>query len=159
MIEHWSRMRFLQPSMSDIIDIAVVTFIIYHLFRLVSGTRALQMMMGFVVLMIAAYAAQANLGYNYMRGEFWDIAVRLDATLDELRQAELLGQNLFGTRYALDIHNHLGAGAYICGEESALLESLEGKLGMPRLKGQAGTYGANEGIWVQSIIAAQGPPG
>src|SRR5712692_6871366 len=50
----------------------------------------------------------------------------LDRVLDELRRAGLLGKNLFGTSYSLDIHNHLGAGAYICGEESALLESIEG---------------------------------
>ncbi|MFN2420434.1 MAG: diadenylate cyclase CdaA [Gemmatimonadota bacterium] len=58
MLEHWSRMRFLHPTVTDIIDIAVVTFIVYKLFTLVSGTRALQMMMGFVVLVFAAYAAQ-----------------------------------------------------------------------------------------------------
>lgn len=59
MIEHWSRMHFLQPSLTDFIDVAVVAFIIYKLFTLASGTRALQMMMGFVVLVIAAYTAQA----------------------------------------------------------------------------------------------------
>jgi NADH-quinone oxidoreductase subunit F len=85
-------------------------------------------------MMIAAYAAQANLAYNYLRGEFWDIAVQLDQVLAELRERGFLGQNLFGTKFSLDIHNHLGAGAYICGEESALLESIEGKLGQPRLK-------------------------
>jgi diadenylate cyclase len=58
MIEHWSRMRFLHPTVSDVIDIAVVAFIVYKLFTLVRGTRALQMMMGFVVLVFAAYAAQ-----------------------------------------------------------------------------------------------------
>jgi len=58
-IEHWSRMHFLQPSLTDFIDVAVVAFIIYKLFTLASGTRALQMMMGFVVLVIAAYTAQA----------------------------------------------------------------------------------------------------
>ena len=58
MLEHWSRMRFLHPSVADFIDIAVVTFIVYKLFTLVSGTRALQMMMGFVILVYAAYAAQ-----------------------------------------------------------------------------------------------------
>jgi diadenylate cyclase len=57
-IEHWSRMRFLHPTVSDVIDIAVVAFIVYKLFTLVRGTRALQMMMGFVVLVFAAYAAQ-----------------------------------------------------------------------------------------------------
>ncbi len=58
MIEHWSRMLFLRPGIADVIDIAVVTFIIYKLFTLVQGTRALQMMMGFVVLVIAAYATK-----------------------------------------------------------------------------------------------------
>jgi diadenylate cyclase len=91
MIEHWSRMRFLQPSMSDIIDIAVVTFIIYHLFRLVSGTRALQMMMGFVVLVIAAYAAQAlqleALNEIFQAGQLvWVIAI-LIVFQPELRSA------------------------------------------------------------------------
>ncbi|MCC7359807.1 MAG: NADH-quinone oxidoreductase subunit NuoF [Anaerolineales bacterium] len=100
-------------------------------------------------MMIAAYAAQANIAYNYLRGEFWDIAVRLDAILAELRQAGLLGQNLFGTRYALDIHNHLGAGAYICGEESALLESLEGKLGQPRLKPP---FPADKGLYQKPTV-------
>ncbi len=85
-------------------------------------------------VMICCYAAQANVAYNYMRGEFWDIAVQLDKVLAELRERGFLGRNLFGTNYSLDIHNHLGAGAYICGEESALLESIEGRLGQPRLK-------------------------
>jgi NADH-quinone oxidoreductase subunit F len=100
-------------------------------------------------VMIAAYAAQANLAYNYMRGEFWDIAVQLDKILDELRQRGFLGQNLFGTNYSLDIHNHLGAGAYICGEESALLESIEGKLGQPRLKPP---FPADKGLYQKPTI-------
>jgi len=85
-------------------------------------------------LAIAAYAAQAKVAYNYMRGEFWPVAAELDKKIQELHDHGLLGQNLFNTNYSLDIFNHLGAGAYICGEESALLESLEGKLGQPRLK-------------------------
>ncbi|MBI3244210.1 MAG: NADH-quinone oxidoreductase subunit NuoF [Chloroflexi bacterium] len=85
-------------------------------------------------LMIASFAARANIAYNYMRGEFWPVAVELDKKIAELRQRGFLGKNLFGTSYSLDVHLHLGAGAYICGEESALLESLEGKLGQPRLK-------------------------
>ncbi len=85
-------------------------------------------------LMIAAYAAQANVAYNYLRGEFWPIAAQLDKQIEELKAQGLLGKNLFGTNYSLEIYNHLGAGAYICGEESALLESIEGKLGQPRLK-------------------------
>jgi NADH-quinone oxidoreductase subunit F len=83
---------------------------------------------------ICAYAAQANLAYVYCRGEFWDLAHRLEENLAEMRGAGLLGDKLFGTATQLDIRVHLGAGAYICGEETALLESLEGKLGQPRLR-------------------------
>jgi NADH-quinone oxidoreductase subunit F len=100
-------------------------------------------------MMIAAYAAEANLAFNYLRGEFWDIAASLDGLLAELRREALLGQNLFGTQYSLDIHNHLGAGAYICGEESALLESLEGKLGMPRLKPP---FPADKGLYQKPTV-------
>ncbi len=85
-------------------------------------------------LMLTAYAAQANLAFNYLRGEFADLAAQLDANLAELRARGLLGQNLFGTAYSLEVRNHLGAGAYICGEESALLESIEGQRGQPRPK-------------------------
>ena len=100
-------------------------------------------------MMIAAYAAQANVAYNYMRGEFWEVAAKLDVILAELRREGLLGQNLFGTSYSLDIHNHLGAGAYICGEESALLESLEGKLGQPRLKPP---FPADKGLYKKPTV-------
>ena len=85
-------------------------------------------------VMITAFAARAAAAYNYMRGEFWPVAAQLEKKIAELRARGFLGQNLFGTSYSLDIHLHLGAGAYICGEESALLESIEGKLGQPRLK-------------------------
>jgi NADH-quinone oxidoreductase subunit F len=83
---------------------------------------------------IASYAVGANLAYVYLRGEFWPIAQKMDKQLQELEAAGLLGDNLFGTNYSLRIHTHLGAGAYICGEETAMLESLEGKLGQPRLR-------------------------
>lgn len=66
-------------------------------------------------LMIACYAAEANLGYNYCRGEFWELAHVLEEKIAQLRQRGLLGDNLFGTNYSLDLHCHLGAGAYICG--------------------------------------------
>ncbi|MBI3734596.1 MAG: NADH-quinone oxidoreductase subunit NuoF [Chloroflexi bacterium] len=81
---------------------------------------------------LACYAVQAGTGYIYLRGEFKQPARILQKALDEARAAGLIGQNLFGTNYSLDIQLHLGAGAYICGEETALLESLEGKLGQPR---------------------------
>lgn len=83
---------------------------------------------------IASYAIGANVAYVYLRGEFWQLAHQLDQRIAELHSAGLLGQNLFGTDYSLNIYSHLGAGAYICGEETALLESLEGKLGQPRLR-------------------------
>jgi len=83
---------------------------------------------------IACYAVQAKTGYVYLRGEFWQIAQEIDRCLEEMEKAGFLGDKLFGTDYSLRIHTHLGAGAYICGEETALLESLEGKLGQPRLR-------------------------
>ncbi len=85
-------------------------------------------------LMLASYAVQANSAYIYLRGEFWQIAQQLDGCIAELETAGLLGDNLFGSSYSLRLHTHLGAGAYICGEETALLESIEGKLGQPRLR-------------------------
>jgi NADH-quinone oxidoreductase subunit F len=85
-------------------------------------------------LMLAAFAVQANDAYVYLRGEFWQIAQNLDVCIENLQKAGLLGDNLFGGKYSLRLHTHLGAGAYICGEETALLESIEGKLGQPRLR-------------------------
>jgi len=83
---------------------------------------------------IAAYAIGAHTAYIYVRGEFKRPAERIAAALKEAYAAGLLGQRLAGSDYALDITLHRGAGAYICGEESALLESLEGKKGWPRIK-------------------------
>jgi NADH-quinone oxidoreductase subunit F len=83
---------------------------------------------------ICAYAVGANQAYIYLRGEFWQIAEQLDCKIEEMVSAGLLGEKIFGTDYSLQIATHLGAGAYICGEETALLESIEGKLGQPRLR-------------------------
>jgi len=85
-------------------------------------------------LAIASYAIGANASYIYLRGEFWQVAAILDEKIAELEQAGYLGDKLFGTDYSLRIFTHLGAGAYICGEESAMLESLEGKRGQPRVR-------------------------
>ena len=85
-------------------------------------------------LMIAAFAIQANAAYIYLRGEYWHIGKLLDQKIAELEAAGLLGEGIFGTSYSLRLYTHMGAGAYICGEETALLESLEGKLGQPRLR-------------------------
>ncbi|MDL1911577.1 NADH-quinone oxidoreductase subunit NuoF [Chloroflexi bacterium CFX6] len=83
---------------------------------------------------IASYAVGANVAYIYLRGEFWQLAEFLDEKIAEMEEAGYLGKNLFGTDYSLKIYTHLGAGAYICGEETALLESIEGKRGQPRVR-------------------------
>jgi NADH-quinone oxidoreductase subunit F len=84
---------------------------------------------------IAGYAMRSTVGYNYLRGEFMDQPwIRFSKALDEAYAAGLLGKNVKGSGIDFDLHGHLGAGAYICGEETALLESLEGKKGMPRFK-------------------------
>lgn len=84
--------------------------------------------------MIAAWAIQATAVYIYLRGEYWDIAHDLDKRIEDARQAGFIGENVLGTGWSCMMYTHLGAGAYICGEESALLESLEGKLGQPRVR-------------------------
>lgn len=84
---------------------------------------------------IAGYAIGATVGYNYMRGEFMDEPFRrFSEAVKEAYAAGLLGKNIQGNGIDMDIHPTLGAGAYICGEETALLESLEGKKGQPRFK-------------------------
>lgn len=100
-------------------------------------------------LMLASYAVQANLSYVYLRGEFWMLAAHLDRCIEALEREGLLGDNLFGTSYNLRLHTHLGAGAYICGEETALLESLEGKLGQPRLRPP---FPAVEGLYAKPTV-------
>jgi NADH-quinone oxidoreductase subunit F len=85
-------------------------------------------------MIIAAYAVGANRGYFYIRGEYpYAFKVVSDA-VDEARQAGVIGENIFGSGLEFDIEMRLGAGAYICGEETALLESIEGKRGFPRIK-------------------------
>ena len=85
-------------------------------------------------MLIAGYTIGASVGYNYIRGEFWEPYERFDAALEEARAAGLLGKNILGSGFDFDAHAHLGAGAYICGEETALIESIEGKKGQPRFK-------------------------
>jgi len=83
---------------------------------------------------ISGYAIGANLGFIYIRGEFAWIAGILEQAIEEARKAGFLGRNILGSEFDFDIIVHLGAGAYVCGEETALIESLEGKRGNPRLK-------------------------
>jgi NADH-quinone oxidoreductase subunit F len=85
-------------------------------------------------MIIAGYAIGGAAGYNYIRGEFWEPYERFEAALQEARDAGLLGDDILGSGFSFDIHSHLGAGAYVCGEETALLESIEGKKGQPRYK-------------------------
>ena len=85
-------------------------------------------------MVIGGYAMGATVGYNYIRGEFWEPYKRFEDALEEARNAGLIGKNILGSGVDFDLYSHLGAGAYICGEETALMESLEGKKGMPRFK-------------------------
>lgn len=85
-------------------------------------------------MMIGGYAMGASVGYNYIRGEYWEPFERFEAALAEAREAGLLGKNILGSGVDFELHTHLGAGAYICGEETAMMESLEGKRGWPRYK-------------------------
>ncbi|MEW5966534.1 MAG: NADH-quinone oxidoreductase subunit NuoF [Pseudomonadota bacterium] len=83
---------------------------------------------------IAGYVLGAKVGYNYIHGEIFDCYQIFEAALKEAREAGYLGDNLFGTDFCFQLHAHHGYGAYICGEETALLESIEGKKGQPRFK-------------------------
>ncbi len=83
---------------------------------------------------IAGYATGASVGYNYIHGEIWETYRRFEEALAEARAAGLLGANILGSGFDFELHAHHGYGAYICGEETALLESLEGKKGQPRFK-------------------------
>ena len=83
---------------------------------------------------IAGFVMNATVGYNYIRGEFMEPYYRFEEALKDAYKAGLLGKNIQGSHVSYDLYTHLGAGAYICGEETALLESLEGKKGQPRFK-------------------------
>lgn len=83
---------------------------------------------------IAAYVMSANRGYNYIHGEVFEIYQRFEEALDEARAAGLIGQNILGSGFNFELFAHHGYGAYICGEETGLLESIEGKKGQPRFK-------------------------
>jgi NADH-quinone oxidoreductase subunit F len=109
--------------------------------------------------LLASFAMRAHTCYIYIRGEFYNEAVRLQAAIDEAYEAGLIGRNACGSGWDFDLYLHRGAGAYICGEETALLESLEGKKGMPRLKppfpAAVGLYGCPTTVNnVESIAVA-----
>lgn len=85
-------------------------------------------------IILSAYAIQADISYIFVRGEYGTAITRLESAIGEAREAGLLGQNILGSSYDLEIHVHGGAGRYICGEETALLNSLEGRRAVPRAK-------------------------
>ncbi|OGT54276.1 MAG: NADH oxidoreductase (quinone) subunit F [Gammaproteobacteria bacterium RIFCSPHIGHO2_12_FULL_41_15] len=93
---------------------------------------------------IACYVMGAKAAYNYLRGEFWAPFNRCEAALAEASKAGYVGKNIFGSEFSFEVHNHTGAGAYICGEETALMDSLEGKRGHPRFKPP---FPANYGLY------------
>lgn len=95
-------------------------------------------------MVIGAYIMGARVGYNYIRGEFWEPYANTEEALKEAYAAGLLGKNIQGSGFDFDLYNHLGAGAYICGEETALLNSIEGKKGQPRFKPP---FPANYGLY------------
>jgi len=83
---------------------------------------------------IAGYATGTSVGYNYIHGEIWEIYERFEEALAQARAAGYLGKNILGSDFSFELNAHHGYGAYICGEETALLESMEGKKGQPRYK-------------------------
>jgi NADP-reducing hydrogenase subunit HndC len=98
---------------------------------------------------IAGYAVGANTGYIYIRGEYALAQQRLTVAINQARAMGFLGQNIFGSSFDFDIHIHPGAGAYICGEETALLESIEGKRGEPRSRPP---YPTTHGLWGKPTV-------
>ncbi len=83
---------------------------------------------------IAAYTMGVKTGYNYVHGEIFEAYERMEAACEEARKAGYLGKDILGSDFEFDLHNHMGYGAYVCGEATALLESIEGKKGQPRFK-------------------------
>ncbi|HSH03668.1 MAG TPA: NADH-quinone oxidoreductase subunit NuoF [Anaerolineae bacterium] len=99
--------------------------------------------------LIAAYAIGAETVYCYYRGEFMDIGYNCEQAVLDLRERGMLGDNIFGSEFSCEFHNHYGAGAYICGEETALLQSLEGNLGQPWSKPP---FPAVEGLYSKPTV-------
>jgi len=95
-------------------------------------------------MMIAGYAIGADKGYIYVRAEYPIAVHRFQTAIDQAKEYGILGKNIFGTEFNFDLEIRLGAGAFVCGEETALLESIEGRSGRPRLKPP---FPANVGLW------------
>lgn len=103
-------------------------------------------------MMIAGWATKSDVGYIYIRGEFLDAAKALRCAIDEAYKAGLLGKNILGSGWDFDMYIHLGAGSYECGEESALMSSLMGERGMPRLKFPHAPLPTVAGLWDKPTI-------
>lgn len=95
-------------------------------------------------MMIAGYAVGADKGYIYVRAEYPIAVKRFQKAIDQAKEYGILGKNVWGTDFSFDLEVRLGAGAFVCGEETALLESIEGRRGQPRLKPP---FPANSGLW------------
>ncbi len=112
-------------------------------------------------MILSSFALGANTSYIYIRGEYFYVSRILEQAIEEAYQAGYLGKNILGTGFDLDLYVQVGAGAYICGEETALLESLEGKRGNPRIKppfpAVAGLYGCPTVVNNVETIAAVVP--
>ncbi|MBE0636602.1 NADH-quinone oxidoreductase subunit NuoF [Candidatus Bipolaricaulota bacterium] len=100
-------------------------------------------------MMIAGYAVNANKGYVYVRGEYALSIERMQMAIDAAREAGLLGERIFESDFSFDIEVKKGAGAYVCGEETSLIESMEGKRGYPRLKPP---YPGAKGLWSKPTV-------
>ncbi len=95
-------------------------------------------------MIISAYAIGASRGFFYIRYEYRDLARKMERILEELRRNGMLGENIYGSNFSFDIELVLGSGSYVCGEETALMESIEGKRGFPRIKPP---YPVQRGLW------------
>lgn len=100
-------------------------------------------------MMIAGYAVGANKGYIYVRAEYPIAVQRFQKAIDQAKEYGILGKNIWGTEFNFDLEIRLGAGAFVCGEETALLESIEGRRGQPRLKPP---FPANAGLWQKPTL-------
>jgi NADP-reducing hydrogenase subunit HndC len=100
-------------------------------------------------MMIAGYTIGANKGYIYVRAEYPIAVKRFQKAIDQAREYGILGKNIWNTNFDFDVEIRLGAGAFVCGEETALLESIEGRRGQPRLKPP---FPANKGLWQKPTL-------
>jgi NADH-quinone oxidoreductase subunit F len=100
-------------------------------------------------MIIGSYAVQADAAYIFIRHAYWIAAERLERAIAEAYESNYLGKNIFGTGYSLELHLHVSAGRYICGEETSLLNSLEGKRPIPRAKPP---YAATVGLWGKPTV-------